>query len=102
MAVYVNPMQICLRNKKWPYKEACHLVADSIDELHRFAQGIGLKKAWFQNHEFLPHYDLTRGMRYKAVKQGAIEIDNHRFVEMLQTEREKRGERCRGQKTGSR
>jgi hypothetical protein len=38
MAVYVDNMQIEWRGKKW-----CHLVADSIDELHVFAKNLGLR-----------------------------------------------------------
>jgi hypothetical protein len=37
---------------------AGHLVADSLEELHRFARRIGLKREWFQEGR-LPHYDLT-------------------------------------------
>lgn len=51
-----------------------HLQADSLQDLHEFAAGIGLKRAWFQDHR-LPeraHYDLTRGKRDLALERGAI------------------------------
>ena len=36
-----------------------HVVSDkSLDELHRFANRIGLKREWFQNKR-IPHYDVT-------------------------------------------
>lgn len=87
--IYVDEMRVCLRNKNWPYSQACHMVADSIDELHRFAGRLGLRRSWFQN-KTLPHYDLTIGMRVKAVKLGAIEIDKKKFMEILRKYRERR------------
>ncbi|MBA7711520.1 hypothetical protein ES703_120486 [subsurface metagenome] len=75
MSVYVDEIQACMRSKKWPYGFACHLVADSVEELHYFAGRMGLKPAWFQDQSSLPHYDLTKNMRLLAVKLGAIEID---------------------------
>ena len=49
MSVYVDWLQKSLKNKKWPYPYHCHLVADTVDELHMFAQSIGLKRSWFQD-----------------------------------------------------
>ena len=47
MAVYVDDARIPARvgriRARWS-----HLFADSQDELHAFAQTIGLKRAWFQ------------------------------------------------------
>jgi hypothetical protein len=73
MSVYVDWLQLSLRTEQWPYKYHCHLFADSLQELHRFAIFIGCKKSWFQNKSGA-HYDLTKGMRRKAIKYGAIEI----------------------------
>jgi len=86
MSVYVDSMMICIRNKNWPYKEACHLMADTRRELHVFAQSIGLKRTWFQN-KTMPHYDLTKNRRRLAVRQGAIEIDQKQFVALLRKQR---------------
>jgi hypothetical protein len=44
-----------------------------LEELHRFAESIGLRRAWFQNHRVVPHYDLTPSKRAAAVRLGAIE-----------------------------
>ena len=82
MSVYVDSLKPCVPNRNWPYSESCHLVADSVDQLHEFAAKLGLKKNWFQNKS-LPHYDLTRGMRLKAIKQGAIELSNKEFIKIL-------------------
>lgn len=49
-----------------------HMAADSLDELHEFAERIGLKLAWFQEKGELSHYDLTTpGMRRRAAESGA-------------------------------
>lgn len=38
-----------------------HLISDTnIDELHQFAEQIGLRREWFQDKPGRPHYDLTR------------------------------------------
>ena len=43
----------------------------SEEELHEFAQRIGLKRAWFQDGRH-PHYDCTTpNMRGKAIRFGA-------------------------------
>lgn len=56
--------------------EWCHLMTDSVDleELHRFAASIGLRRPWFQNRRGLPHYDLTERARSRAVASGAVEV----------------------------
>lgn len=51
----------------------CHLVADNIEYLHRFAEGIGLKRQWFQDGKH-PHYDLSPGKRAEALASGAINV----------------------------
>lgn len=52
-----------------------HLQADTADELHAFAERIGLKRSWFQHRPQRPaadHYDLTRPKRDEAILAGAI------------------------------
>ena len=88
MAVYVDDLRMCLRNRNWPYKQSCHLVADTIEELYLFGVLMNLKPEWFQNKPELPHYDLTKGMRRKAVKLGAIEIGGGAIVELMNKNRQ--------------
>ena len=88
--VYVDDMRNCMQTKFWPYGQACHLMADSVAELHEFAGRLKLKRSWFQDKS-LPHYDLTAGMRTKAVQLGACEIDRHRFVELMRKNRPGKG-----------
>lgn len=79
MSVYVDPLLPCILNKNWKYNYSCHLVADTITELHEFAMWLGLKPSWFQN-KTIPHYDLTSNKRKQAVKLGAVEIDKKQFA----------------------
>ena len=69
MAVYVEP----LRNHGWKLGPSCHLVGDTLAELHAFARALGLRRSWFQDKR-TPHYDLTAGKRALAVSRGAVEL----------------------------
>lgn len=79
MTIYVDDMRACTPTRNWKYASSCHMIADSIDELHIFAGKIGLRRSWFQNGR-LPHYDLTVKRRIIALKRGAIPIDRRDFV----------------------
>ena len=53
-----------------------HLQADTLDELHEFADRMGLRREWFQSKPGRPendHYDLTRAGRELALECGAID-----------------------------
>jgi Protein of unknown function (DUF4031) len=55
-----------------------HLQADSLEELHAFAERLGLRREWFQSKPGRPendHYDLGRRGRDLALQLGAIEED---------------------------
>jgi hypothetical protein len=81
MAVYVDELFNTEKSRKWPYLQACHLTADTLEELHEFAISIGLSRSWFQDHRRHPHYDLTNGRRLKAVRLGAIEVSSREQAE---------------------
>jgi len=54
-------------------KGSCHLTTDGpIEELHAFAERIGLRRVWFQEHPLVPHYDLTATKRAAALAAGAL------------------------------
>lgn len=62
----------------------CHMIADTLDELHTMADKIGLKRAWFQNDRF-PHYDIgTLQRRNLAISLGAVICDRRTFVGHMQ------------------
>jgi hypothetical protein len=55
-----------------------HLQADTTEELHAFAERLGLRREWFQSKPTRPendHYDLTQGGRARALQLGAIAED---------------------------
>ena len=89
MTVYVDD----LANWGWKLRgrtvASCHMFTDSADleELHRIAAEIGMKRRWFQDHHLAPHYDLTPTRRADAIAVGAVEVDRHRAVEIWRARR---------------
>ena len=68
----------------------CHMIADSLAELHAMADQIGIARRWFQDHPRCPHYDICLSKRALAVKAGAIDADRRTFVEAMGRLRRKR------------
>ncbi|MFA6917176.1 MAG: DUF4031 domain-containing protein [Parachlamydiales bacterium] len=75
MTTYVDNMQIVWRGKRW-----CHLVADSLEELHDFALRLELKREWFQQNASYPHYDLTIELRELALVLGATKGNRSQII----------------------
>lgn len=82
MSVYVDKAQNPFGRMKM-----CHMVADSLEELHDMAKKIGMKREWFQDNKDHPHYDLSITKRKLAIQFGAIEIDNKQLVELIRKNR---------------
>ncbi|HUX16309.1 MAG TPA: DUF4031 domain-containing protein, partial [Phycisphaerae bacterium] len=74
MAVYVDPIRsvAIYPRRRWPWRLACHLWADSREELLQFARRIGLRAEWLHKGR-VAHFDLASGMRHKAIVAGANE-----------------------------
>ena len=66
------------------YVDKVHMVADSLEELHFFAEKIGLKKHFFEGvRKGHPHYDLTnKAIIFKALDNGAIVVSSKKIVEI--------------------
>ena len=67
----------------WPYW--CHMATDNLadsglEELHAFAQTLGLRREWFQNHPRHPHYDLPPERRALALEMGAMPVSSKELV----------------------
>jgi hypothetical protein len=77
LAVYVDAAIWSWHGLKW-----CHLLADDLDELHRFAALLGIKRASFQcpPKTATPHYDLTGFERSRAIMLGAVACDREQIV----------------------
>ncbi len=61
--------------------DGLHLVSDtSLEELHSFAQSIGLKREWYQDHRH-PHYDIMATWRLnRALAAGAVKVQSREIV----------------------
>ena len=70
--IYVDTIRRCDPTKCWPYRTAAHLWADDDEEIHRFAQRLGLRRQWAQQRPGFMHYDVTQTMREAAIRAGAI------------------------------
>ncbi len=76
MAIYVDFVQIPFKGYKW-----CHMLADSLQELHDFATLIEVDARLFHRNASYPHYDITVQMRETAIAQGAIAADRKKIIE---------------------
>jgi Protein of unknown function (DUF4031) len=66
----------------WPFRgdRWAHLVSDeSFDELHRFAQRLGLRRLSFQGD----HYDVPSALRIDAIRNGAVSVTGRELVSRL-------------------
>ncbi len=58
---------------------------NDVARLQTFADGIGLKRAWFQMKVGFPHYDLTGSKIEEARQAGAVTKSLREWVEERQT-----------------
>ena len=84
MTIYVDPLNAWGWKMRGREVRSCHMFTDAADleQLHRVAEAIGMRREWFQNHRVAPHYDLTPGRRERAVALGAVEV-NHRTASRI-------------------
>jgi uncharacterized protein (UPF0261 family) len=69
----------------------CHLLADTDEELYRFAARIGMKLGWVQKRGTAEiHFDLIPTRRQAAINLGAQEITDEEIVALLNRKREAR------------
>src|SRR4029079_15304615 len=74
---------------RWQGLQWAHLLADSVDELHRFAADLGITRLSYQGppRTSVPHYDLTAYERRRAIARGAIACSRHEIVVVLRRAR---------------
>lgn len=75
-------MTILIDEPIWPFRGErwAHLVSDeSYEELHQFAQGLGISKHGFQGD----HYDIPKRLWDVAVDAGALPTDPRVLVARL-------------------
>lgn len=67
-------------------KNYAHMATDgSIEELHLFAEQIGVKRHFFHRGE-KPHYDINEDQRLVAITAGAVEVSSKYIVRLFQVE----------------
>lgn len=72
MTVYVDDAVSLWRGQRW-----AHLMADTLDELHAFAQRLGVPRHSFQDRTSGAHYDIPAALREQALALGATPISRH-------------------------
>lgn len=65
----------------------CHMVADTVSELHQMADAIGVARRHFQEkNDRRPHYDISKSKRVLAVDLGAASVSERKIVEVLRAQ----------------
>jgi hypothetical protein len=74
---------------RWQGLQWAHLLADDIDELHRFASALGINLLSYQGppRTSVPHYDVTAYERRRAIARGAIACSRDEIVAVLRRAR---------------
>lgn len=72
MAVYIDDAVTHWRGQRW-----AHLMADTLDELHAFAETLGIPRRAFQDKASGAHYDVPAPLREEAIAMGAVPISRH-------------------------
>jgi hypothetical protein len=90
MAVYVDEAIWPWQGLKW-----CHLLADDLDELHRFAARLGIARSSYQGppRTKSPHYDITAFERARAIRLGAVTCSRQEIVVVLRRLRDEEARR---------
>jgi hypothetical protein len=87
-------MTIYFDKAKWtkpstlnPKTKYSHMISDnSIDDLHKFALSIGVKRHFFHGTARIPHYDISGDQIERAKAAGAIEIRSQELVKRARNE----------------
>ena len=86
----IVPVTILIDAAIWPFRNTlwCHLVSDSsLDELHAFAEQLGIPRRAFQGD----HYDVPERLRQEALDLGAAAVSGRELILRLRAS----GLRCR-------
>jgi hypothetical protein len=78
VAVYVDDARLPFGRMRM-----AHMIADSEGELHRMAEAIGCRRAWYQGPPHFPHYDVPLFRRGRALELGAIALDRRQLARKI-------------------
>jgi hypothetical protein len=73
VSIYVDDMRL-----RYGRMIMCHMIADTEQEMHDFADHIGVKRRWFQRD----HYDICLRTKARARQYGAIEVTRRAMVRL--------------------
>lgn len=73
--VYVDDANVSRYGRGW-----FHLTADSLEELHVFADSIGVPFRAFHRGARHPHYDISVAQRLNALRSGARPVTSREIV----------------------
>jgi hypothetical protein len=77
VTILIDEARWWFRGEKW-----CHLVSDvSYDELHRFADAVGIPRRGFQGD----HYDVPESYRIAMIDAGAVRVESRELVRRLRS-----------------
>ncbi len=58
-----------------------HMSSENIEELHKMADLIGIKRKWFQN-SIMPYYNISRAKKKFAIKEGAVLVEDKELISL--------------------
>ena len=61
-------------------KSYAHMVGTTLEEVHAFAERIGVKKHFWHKHDRLSHYDITAEQHAIAILSGAQLVSSRDLV----------------------
>ena len=92
MTVYIDDAVTLWRGQRW-----AHLMADTLEELHAFAQALGIPRRAFQDKLSGAHYDVPAPLREQALALGAVAISRHHDRERVRAVIRRAKEQGRGE-----
>ena len=82
--IYVSELLPAVKNKNWKWDTYAYLMADTEEELIRFAtHKLGLREEWIQRTKrgsFYTHFDITENKRNQAIRLGAKQIKIQQYL----------------------
>lgn len=60
-----------------------HMAADTLEELHKMADRIGVHRRHFQNKPGKPHYDVCSKKKKQAIEAGAKLVSDKEIVRLF-------------------
>lgn len=82
MPVYIDNFNATYK-RGYRTMKMCHMIADTLQELHAMADTIGVNRRWFQAQASIPHYDVCLTKKQLAITHGAIEVDRRTLVKKI-------------------